>query len=705
MHFADNIDALTCPASVAVVGASRTAGKAGHTVLEALIASKYKGKILPVNPAGGEILGLPLLTDVSELPHDLDLAVICLPREKVFATVDALAKKGVRAVVVMASGFKETGREGYDIEKKLAHLANKHKIALLGPNSLGLINTAHNLNATITTQSPKKGNVAFFSQSGAICFAALDWALGTGFGFSTFVHLGNKAVLNESHLLRAFANDPDTKVIIGHMESIENGQQFMRMAEKVTSKKPVIMLKAGTTPLGARAVSDHTGSLAGSKEAYEAAFTQTGIIQVDEFRTLFRLAQAFSSQPLPQGPNLVVVTNSGGPGILAADACENSRLNLVRPSQATLDTLRKTLPPYAALYNPIDIIGDAGADRYRTTLEAVAIDDQVHCIMVLLTPTASANIKETAQAAIDVFRASNKPMFACFMGQERIREAQKMLAEAGIPCYRFPEQAIQALETMYSFQLWQNRAFPVDVCFRRDKGRAEKVITQARKLGLNELMDLKAMELGKAYELPFPTTVLARTSDKAVKVAKKMGFPVALKVASPHIPFKTDVDGVALNLCDPNEVRYAFGDLTARAARRRHGAYITGCIVQAMAPKNSRDVMVEFRRDNQFGPLIRFGMNGVHTEVLGDWSKRLAPLSLSDSQELVREITAHPLLRGVRGEESVDIGAIEDILLTVSQMAMDFPEIEEAKIGPILVDHEQALVVDMRVTLSPAKQT
>ncbi|MBU1247232.1 MAG: acetate--CoA ligase family protein [Proteobacteria bacterium] len=701
MHLADNIEALLNPTSVAVVGASRTQGKTGYAVLKGLIDSGYKGEILPVNPAGGKVLDLPLVTDVSELPDGLDLALICLPRAKVLATMTTLAEKGLRAAVVMASGFKETGREGYYIEEELARLVRKYNIALLGPNSLGLMNTAINLNATTTPDMPQTGNVAFFSQSGALCFAAMDWALGTDFGFSTFVHLGNKAVINESHMLAALADDPATKVIMAHIESVEGGQEFMREAEKVTAKKPVIMLKAGTTPAGARAVSDHTGSLAGSRDAYEAAFTQSGIIQVDEVRTLFRLAQAFSTQPLPLGPNLAVITNSGGPGILAADACENSQLNLVRPSPATLDALRDALPPYASLYNPIDIIGDASAERYRVTLEAVAADERVHCIMVLLSPTASVEIEATAQAVIDIHRRTEKPMFVCFMGAERIRLAQELFREAGIPCYGFPEQAVQALEAMYNYYQWQNRAFPVDVCFRRDKGRAERVINAARKLGLTELMDLKAMDLGAAYELPYPETVLARTSERAVRAAKKMGFPVALKVASPHIPYKTDVDGVALNLSGPNEVRQAFGDITARAARRRNGSFITGCMVQSMAPRNARDVMVEFRRDAQFGPLIRFGLGGVHTEVLNDWSKRLAPLTLNDAQNMVREITAYPLLRGVRGEESVDISAIEDVLLTVSQMAMDFPEIEDATIGPIMVNHDGALVVDMRVTLSP----
>lgn len=701
MHLADNIEALLNPTTVAVVGASRTPGKAGHTVLEGLISSGYRGKILPVNPAGGTLLGLKVLPSLADLPQGLDMAVVCLPRELVYETLETLSRRSLKSAVVMASGFKETGKEGYYLEEKLGRLAKKYNIALLGPNSLGLVNTARALNATTTPQLPRLGNVAFFSQSGALCFAAMDWALGTDFGFSSFVHLGNKAVINEANLMEALADDPATKVIMAHLESVDNGKEFMRAAEKVTARMPVIMLKAGSSTAGARAVSDHTGSLAGSREAYAAAFTQSGIIQVDELQELFRMALAFSTQPLPTGPNLAVVTNSGGPGILAADACENSRLNLVRPSPGTLKILREALPPYASLYNPIDIIGDADAERYRITLKAVAADEQVHSILVMLSPTASADILATAQAAVDVHRACKKPMFACFMGAERIRPAQELFQEAGLPCYGFPEQAVQALEAMHNHHQWRARAYPVDVCFRRDKGRAERVIAAARKLGLTELTELKAMDLGAAYELPYPETVLARTSDQAVRAAKRIGFPVALKVSSPHIPNRADVGGVALDLSGPNEVRAAFLDITSRSARRRHGAYLTGCLVQAMAPGDSRAVVVEFRHDPQFGPLVRFGMDGVHTEILGDWSIRLAPLTVGDAEEMVREITAYPLLRGVRGEKPVDTGAIEDILLTVSQMAVDFPEIEAARVGPIMVDQDGAQVVDMRLTLSP----
>ncbi|MEF2144796.1 MAG: acetate--CoA ligase family protein [Desulfovibrionaceae bacterium] len=694
-----NTNALFAPRSIIVAGASGNPEKAGHKVLLNILQSGYSGEIIPVNPAGGEILGLTAVA-ASEVPDGVDLAVLCVPREKTPEVLAELADRNIRAAVIMASGFKETGREGYYLEEQLASIARRHDIALVGPNSLGLANPALGVYALPTPTLPGPGNVAFFSQSGSLCFGLLDWATGMHIGFSKFVHLGNKAVFNEVHALEYFRDDPDTAVVLGHLESLDNGQQFMRAAEALTAEKPLIVLKAGMTPAGARAVSSHTGSIAGLREAYEAAFIQSGIIQVTEVRDLFTLAEAFSSQPLPQGPNLAVVTNSGGPGILAADACERTRLHLARPSQATVETLRAALPTYASLYNPIDIIGDASAERYRVTLRAVLDDPGINAVMVLLTPTASAQIEATAQVVIEESKGNSKPVFACYMGQERIAPGRDMLRAAGIPCYGFPEQAVMALDAMYGHWLWRNRAYPVDVCFRRDKARAERIVEQCREIGVTELIGFKAQEFGAAYELPFPETKLARTSIHAVRQAKKMGYPVALKIASPHIPDKTEVGGVALNLQDPAELRKAFLDLTARAARRRPDAYIIGCLVQSMAPAGSRDVRVGFRRDSQFGALITFSMGGVHTDILHDVAFRLAPLTLNDAQSLVREIKAFPLLRGVRGQESVDIGAIEDILLTVSQMAVDFPEIEEADIGPILVYNKGALVVDMRLTLS-----
>jgi len=699
MHSDANLRPLFNPDSIAIIGASRSPEKLGHVILSNLINAGYRGKLFPVNPAGGIILETPVFESISKLPHAPGLGIIALPREKVLGAMRELAKLHVNAICVIAAGFRETGRDGFELEMEMASLARKKGITLLGPNSLGLVNTADGINATIAQAAPAKGSIAFFSQSGALCSAILDWADGENIGFSKFISLGNKAGLSEADVLEYLGDDPNTKVIIGYLESVDDGQKFLRKARIVTEKKPVIMIKAGTTQAGARATSSHTGSMAGSVVASTAAFRQAGIIQVENLESLFDLARAFSELPLPTGPNLTVVTNSGGPGILAADACEGAGLHLSRPSQKTLEILTGTLPPFAAIYNPIDIIGDAKADRYRDTLEAIAVDEITNAILVLLTPTASAEIEATAQAVIDVAKTCDKPIFACFMGDKRIGPGRDMLLEAGIPCYGYPEPAIRAIEAMHAHYRWLHRPYPVEVCFRRDKGKAERIIKKTQKLGISELPFSDAMDIATAYELPVPETRLVRTSDQAVRAAKKLGYPVALKIVSPHIPNRGDVNGVAIDLHTPREVRDAWLDITTRVQRKRPDAYLTGCLVQTMGPVKAHEVVIRFTQDPQFGPLISFCLAGPSAEALGDISYRLAPLTLQDAQGIVREIKSFPLLRGARGEKSVNVASIEDILLSISQMATDFPEIQEAELNPILVDADGALVTDLRLTI------
>ena len=688
------------PQSIAIVGASRHPGKIGHELLSGLISFGYKGKIWPVNPVGGEILGLTVSPSVRELPEAPELGVICLPRDMVLDSALALAEAGARAVLVVSSGFRETGREGYWLERELARAMSQRDVVLLGPNSLGLINTNWNMNLCLNVEPPIPGPVAYFSQSGSLGSGLLDWARGEDVGISAFVHLGNKAQIGESAVLEYLASDPDTRVVVGSMESLDSGPEFLRVAEAATALKPVIVLKSGNTPAGARAVSNHTGTLPGSRQASRAALHQAGVIQVDDARSLFSLAQAFARQPLPLGPNLAVVTNSGGPGILAADACERSQLNLARPSQPTIERLSELLPPYASLYNPIDIIGDADAERYRVTIQAVADDPLIHAILVILTPTGSAQIVETARAMVDVAKTTDKPVFACFMGGLRIEPGRQILIDAGIPCYGFPEPAIRALEIMHGYKLWRERSWPVEVCFRRDKPRAEQVIERALDLGLSELTGLRAQELAAAYELPMPASELARTSDQAVKIAKRLGYPVALKVASPQIRERSVAKGVALGLNSPWEVREAFLEITSRTLRTHQGAYLTGCLVQKMVEGRRFELEVGFVRDQQYGAVLRFGFAGPHAELLGDYAYRLAPLTVQDAQEMVHEIRSYPLLRGVRGQDPVNMGAVEDVLLTVSQMAMDFPQIQEAVFGPVLAGPEDASVIDVKLSIS-----
>ena len=694
----DQLLSLFEPRSVAVIGASRTPGKVGHLVLSNLLASGYQGKIFPVNPHGGEILGISAYSEISGLPEAPDLAILCIPRQSVGACLEALGVLGVRAAVVLGSGFKEVGREGYYLEEEAASICLRHGMLLLGPNTLGLYNPSKGLRASFIQEAPEAGNVAFFSQSGSLCYAVLDASHGKGFGFSKFVNLGNKAALDETHMLSCLKDDPETQVILGYVENIADGQAFLRAAQEATLEKPVIMIKSGATPAGARAATSHTGAMAGSEDACRAAFTQAGIIRVDSVEDMFNLAWAFSTQPAPKGPNICVLTNSGGPGIMAADAAERTKLNMAPLRGQTVDELKAMLPAYADVYNPVDILGDADAGRFVKALSVVAADPMVHMVLALLTPAPAVDVDEVARALAAQAKACGKPVVACFMGETKVAGAREILRRAKVPCYDYPESAVAALSALFCHSEWKKRPLPVEICYMSNTFQAQDVLDKFKAKGFTELTEFMAQDVLKAYGLPVPKTVLARTSDEAAQAAKSIGYPVALKIASPQIQHKSDVGGVALDIACEADLRQAFLEITNRA-RRVKEAYVMGCLVQEMAPKGSREVFAGFKRDPQFGPMVLFGLGGIYVEVLRDVSCRLAPLSLLDVGEMVREIKSYPILRGVRGEPPVDFRAVEDVLLTLSQIAVDFPEIEECDLNPIMAYPGGVVVVDARFTL------
>lgn len=706
MPLHEHIAALFSPKAVAVIGASPHPGKIGHILLSNLLRAGYAGKIFPIHPKAENILGLPVLRKSSDIPQEflpLDMAVLCLPAHLCPDALRELGALPARAAIVLGSGFKETGTEGARLEREIAELARQHNIALLGPNCLGLVNTKVRLNATFAQGDSLPGHIGFFSQSGAFCVAIFDWAREQKFGFSSFVSLGNKALIDESDMLSYLADDPDTKVILGYLESVENGPRFLQNAHQATRKKPVILLKAGRTEEGARAASSHTGALAGADMAYEAAFRQTGIIRANQMEDLFGMAQAFASQPLPKGPSLAIITNAGGPGIVATDACSASGLKLASFSTKTAQALKELLPSYAALYNPVDVVSDAPAERIVAATTIVLQDPGVHALLILATATPHVPLDNLADAVAALPNPDNKPLFACLMGGEGVANARKQFVKAGIPCYAFPEGAIKALSAMYRQSKWKNNPLPVEVGYCHNKSRAEKAIEAAREAGLYELSEYQAQEILRAYEIPHLEAKLARTSDEAVQIAKQMGTPVAIKIASPQILHKTDVGGVALRLETPDKIRAAFLDITGRARRLRKEAYIAGCLVQAMAKNSSREAIIGFKRDTRFGPMVLFGLGGIHVEVFKDVSCRLAPLSLDDVHDMVREIRAFPILAGIRGEKAVKFMALEDILLIMSQLALDFPDIQEAECNPVFANEHGALVADIRVLLAPRR--
>ncbi|MBF0498479.1 MAG: CoA-binding protein, partial [Deltaproteobacteria bacterium] len=477
------------PRSMAILGASSDPNKLGYNLVKNMISYGYKGQVYPINPKAGEILGLKSYKSLEDAPHPIDLAVLAVAPKYVLEAMDQCGRVGIESAVIITGGFKETGRDGAKLERELAEAARRNRVRLIGPNCIGIIDTLSGVNASFAADMPLRGNIGVFSQSGAICVAILDWALGENVGFSRFVSLGNEADITETEILESFGQDDQTKVIIGYLESVERGRDFMETAYRISHIKPVIIIKAGVTAAGAKAASSHTGAMAGSENAYEAAFKQAGIIRAYTMAELFNFSLAFSTQPLPAGPNLCIITNSGGPGIIAADAIEKTQLHLATLSNETISELRTFLPAIASLYNPVDIIGDADAERYRRTLATIVEDTNVHNILVMLAPAAITHIDETAAALAPIAKQAPKPVVTCLMGRKRVEMGRKLLLEAGVPSYNYPESAINSLNAMYKHRQWLDRPERVYPTLPGDKSAVQRVFDEVTATGRNDLIE------------------------------------------------------------------------------------------------------------------------------------------------------------------------------------------------------------------------
>jgi len=694
------LDAFFTPQSVAVVGAAREPGKLGYGVLHNILEYGYQGKVYPINPKADEILGLKCYPRVVDVPDPVDLVVIVVPNKFVPQVMEECGQKGVKGAIIISAGFREAGMDGIKLEQQVLEVAARHGIRVIGPNCLGVISTHTPLNASFAAGMPPQGGIAFMSQSGALCTAILDWALSQGIGFSHFVSLGNKADVNEVDLLQAWDNDEHARVIIVYMEGLNDGRKFIRVAREVTQHTPVIAVKSGNTAAGSRAVSSHTGSLAGSERAYEAAFRQTGVLRADSIEHLFDYSVAFSYQPPLKGRNVAIVTNAGGPGIMATDALERSGLKLATLQPETVAVLREGLPATANVFNPIDVIGDALADRYAHALKAALEDSNVNGVIVILTPQVYTQIEETAQVVGRLAGAQDKPVVACFMGEQKVGPGIKILNEHSIPNYLFPERAVGALKAMADFWEQRQRPHPEYKRFEVDQERVRTIFERVRSEGRLSLGDAESRDIMEAYGLRIPRSILAKDVEEAVAAADSIGYPVVLKIASPDILHKSDIGGVRVNVRDADQVRDLFDLLVYRAQRHMPEAQIWGVLVQEMVSKG-KETIIGVNRDPQFGPLLMFGLGGIYVEVLKDVTFRIAPVSGQEAVEMVQEIRSYHLLRGVRGERPSDLEAITDTILRVSQMVNDFPEIVEMDINPLMVYEagRGAVAVDMRFVL------
>lgn len=692
---------FTNPNGVAVIGASPTPGKLGHAVLQNVITYGYSGPIYPINPKATEILGLPAYPSVKNIPGPVDLAIVLVPAAGVPGVIEECGQKGIKGAVVISAGFREVGREGKQLEQEMVQIAQRYGIRIIGPNVLGIIDTVIGLNASFAAGMPNKGHIAFMSQSGALCTSILDIARGQGIGFSRFYSIGNKADLNEIDFLRTWADDPETSVIASYLEGITNGAEFMKVARQVSHSKPIVSIKSGTTSAGSRAASSHTGTLAGSEKAYDAAYKQVGIVRAGSVQDLFDYSQAFARQPLPENDDVMVVTNAGGPGIMASDAIERAGLRLASLTPENQQALRAALPAAASVINPIDVLGDAPADRYALAIEAALRDPNCGIVLVVLTPQTATQIPETARLLGELTQKYKKPTFGAFMGDLAIRPALEIFTQFSVPNYQVPERAVAAIAAMCQRRRWLKTPDPDLQPLPVEKEKARQVLDSIRADGRNTAGDVEAKDILGAYGVKLPKSALAKTAEEAVAAADAMGYPVVLKIASPDILHKTDIGAVKLNLGSPTEVRDAFDLIIYRATRHMPDATIWGCQVQQMV-KGGREVIIGVNRDPQFGPLLMFGLGGVYVEALKDVTFRVAPIDRREAREMLGEIRAYKLLTGVRGEKPSDLDAVADTIVRVSQLVSDFPEIVELDINPLLVfpAGQGVLGLDMRLAIN-----
>lgn len=696
------LDSLLCPKTIAVVGASKTPGKVGHEILANLINGGFAGGIVPINPSADEVLGRKCYPSAKSSGEKIDLAVIAVPAKFVKDAVRDSIAAGAKAITVISAGFKEIGTEGAAHESEIAKLCSAHGCRLLGPNCLGLLNTEIKMNASFAARMPCPGGISVISQSGALCTAILDWAASRGTGFAKLISIGNKADISETDLLVAFTEDEQTKVIVCYLESVDSGRDFLKAAEAAATVKPVVILKSGTTIAGGKAASSHTGSLAGANIAYWAAFERAGVVRADNFEALFDFATAFEMQPLPKGKRLAIITNAGGPGIMAADAAELAGLEVTSLDTFTATALKEKLPSAASVGNPIDVLGDADPERYAMALEAALSDDSIDGAVVILTPQAMTKPVETARAIANC-QTGDKPVLAAFMGGRDVLPAREELLAAKLPDYTSPERVVAAFRAMYDYSKWRRRPPRIVTRFRVNRRRVERILSRQSRSGQLHVGEVNAKEILRAYDFIVPEGHLAFTADEAVEIAERVGLPVAMKIVSPDIIHKSDYGGVKIGLSNIEEVRDAFDLMMLRIGRRVPEAQLDGVYVEKMC-QHGREVILGMSRDPQFGPMLMFGLGGVFVEVMKDVTFHLAPITADEAMQMLMGTRSYQLLTGVRGEAGVDLMAIANALQRISQLVTDFPQISEMDINPFIVGAvgTESTVADARITLSEA---
>lgn len=681
------LDPYFNPTGVAVIGASTDPHKLGHGVVRNLIEYRYRGPIYPINPKAGEILGRTCYPSIGDVPDPVDLAVVVVPAPAVADVVDQCGRRGIRHAIVVSGGFGETGPEGRAREEALMEAATRHQMRIIGPNCIGSIDTHTPINTTFVVGMPQSGDIGFVSQSGAMCAVVIDWARGAGVGFSRIVSLGNQIDVSEAEMLSTMASDPQTRVITAYIEGVADGRAFMTAAEEAARGKPVVVLKGGFGESGARAVASHTGALAGSAEAYDAAFQHSGVLRADTMEELFDWARALAWQPLPAGNRVGVLTNAGGPAILAVDALEAAGLQLAPLTEDTCEYLRHRLPGASSVGNPVDILAGSGPGLYALGLDALLSDPTVDAALVIQAPQDWFLPASLAEVVAEVAAVHHKPVLASIMGLASVDQALAILHRRRVPNFAFPERAASALKAMLARREWLETP-------QQQLATLPRIDVKAARKALDR--DDFAQALA-AYGVNLPPTRPASTVEEAVQAAEKIGYPVVLKLDSPEFSHKSDVDGVALNLMDAADVQAAYEYIVGAARGSSPVATIQGVLVQKML-NGGQELIVGVRRDLQFGPLALVGSGGIEVELLRDVATGIAPLNKAQASRLLDNTRAGTRLRGWRGMPPADRSATIEAMCRVAQIACDFPEIDELEINPLYVlpEGHGAYAVDIR---------
>ncbi|MCH8859665.1 MAG: acetate--CoA ligase family protein [Thaumarchaeota archaeon] len=690
------------PKSIAIIGASDKRGSVGRTITSNIM-NGFKGTVFPISPSRPTVFYKKAYKSVLDVPKPIDLAVIVIKNTIVPDVLEECGKKKIKGAIIITAGFKEVDEEGAKLEQRLKDIAKKYKIQVIGPNCLGVMNLDPKtmMNSTFLKITPKSGQIALISQSGAICAALCEDASAQGIGFSAVVSMGNKAVMSEIDVLNMLANHKQTKVIVMYLEDMGNGQEFLKVCKNITRKfkKPVLVLKSGRSPEGAKAAMSHTGALMGSDEIYEALLKQSGAIRVDTMEELFDYAVAFAKQPLPTKGGLVIVSNAGGPAIISTDACSKNGIKMAKIENIR-SKIDSVIPPWGSSRNPVDIVGDADFNRFNNVLDRVLAHPNVGSVITMCTPSGTLDYDKLAEVIVAMSKKYKKTMLASLMGLDEGITNREILAKGGIPFYTYAEGAIRTLTAMLRFSNWISSTPGKIAKFKVNKTAVKKIFDKVKKEGRPNLLEEEGQEVLRAYGFPLPKSSLAKTDNDAVKIAKKIGYPVVMKIASPQIIHKSDAGGVKVNLTNDQDLKSAFKEIVANAKKYNNKAEIKGVLIVEMV-KGGKEMIIGSKLEPGMGPVIMLGMGGIYVEVLKDVTFKLAPITDKEADDMISSIKMKKILEGVRGEKPSDKSKLSECIQKLSQLVTDFSEIKELDMNPVLVMEKGkgCKILDVRIGL------